>query len=145
MRPRALPDPAPAQLDGGLSGKSLLRRGEKHLAAQQLEPALRYLRAARSLDPDNQTIQMAAEQAERSIRQLLQQEGVVPEAVPTLARRMEEVLQLRVSAKAGFVLSRIDGHLDVAAILKISPISPLEGLLVFRELAKAGLIQLHHR
>lgn len=143
VRPRALPDPAATPLEGGqVSGKSLLRRGEKHLAAKELEPALRYLRAARSLDPDNQTIQLAAEQAERGIRQLLQSEGVVPEAVPELARKLDDVLQLRVSAKAGFLLSRIDGKLDVAAILKISPISQLEGLLVFRELQQGGLIRL---
>jgi hypothetical protein len=143
VRPRALPEAAASPLDGGhVSGKALLRRGERHLAAQELEPALRYLRAAKSLDPDNQTIQMAAEQAERSIRQLLNREGVVPEAVPQLAKRMDEVLQMRVSAKAGFLLSRIDGRLDVAAILKISPMNPLEGLLVFRELAQTGLIRL---
>jgi hypothetical protein len=143
VRPRALPDAgAPIESSGQLSGKTLLKRGERHLAMGELEPALRYLRAAKSLDPDNQTIQLATDQAERSIRQLLNSEGVVPEAVPKLARRLDEVLQLRVSAKAGFVLSRIDGKLDVAAILKISPMNPLEGLLVFRELTRSGLVKL---
>jgi hypothetical protein len=146
VRPRALPDPAAAPLDGGqVSGKTLLRRGEKHLAAQELAPALRYLRAARSLDPDNQTIQLAAEQAERAIRQALQAEGVIAEAVPQLVRPLEDVLQERVSAKAGFLLSRVDGQLDIAAILKISPMNPLEGLLVFRELTHSGLIRLARR
>jgi hypothetical protein len=150
VRPRALAEAAPVAVPvstdhGPVSATTLLRRGEKHLAAQELEQALRYLRAAKSLDPDNQTVALAVDNAERGVRQLLQGDGVVPEAVPQLTKPMAELLQLRVSAKAGFLLSRIDGRLDVAAILKISPMSQLEGLLVFRELAKAGLVHLRRK
>jgi hypothetical protein len=151
VRPRALPDaavqpPVAAVADGGpVSATTLLRRGEKHLAAGELEQALRYLRAAKSLDPDNQTVALATDNAERGVRQLLLAEGVVPEAVPQLARPMGELLQQRVSAKAGFLLSRIDGTLDVAAILKISPMSQLEGLLVMRELSQSGFVRLRKK
>jgi hypothetical protein len=127
------------------SGKALLERGERHLQAQEYEAALRYLRAARSLDPDDRDIAQAAEQAERTIRGVLQSEGVVLDAIPKLAVRPDEISRVRVSAKAGFVLSRVNGSYDIASILKISPITPLEALLVFRELVRNGLLRLERR
>lgn len=145
VRPRGNAAAAEPVGGGSAGAQSLLRRGERHLAAQELEPALRYLRAARNLEPDNQSIALAAERAERSIRDLLQREGVVPEAVPRLVLSLEEITRRRVSPKAGFLLSRVDGVYDIAAILKISPMAQLEALLLFRELAQAGLVRLTRR
>jgi hypothetical protein len=145
VRPRGASASAEPAVSGQASGTSLLRRGERHLAAHELEPALRYLRAARNLEPDNQTIQLAAERGERSIRELLQREGVVPDAVPRLAIPIEEIMHARVSPKAGFLLSRVDGKYDIASILKISPMAQLEALLLFRELAQAGLVRIGRR
>ena len=127
------------------TGKSLLERGRKHLAARQYEPALRNLRAARSLDPDDPTIARAVEEGEATIRALLQAEGVVLDAVPKLAVRPDEISRMKVSPKAGFLLSRVDGNYDIASILKISPLTQLEALLVFRELMQAGLLKLERK
>ena len=137
------PPPQPVSAPAApLTGKSLLERGEKHLQAREYEQALRNLRAAKSLDPDDQTIARAAERAEATIRALLQGEGVVLDAVPKLAVRPEDLSRMRVSPKAGFLLSRVNGSYDVASILKISPLTQLEALLVFRELVQAGLLKL---
>lgn len=127
------------------SGMGLLQEGQQHLSKGELEAALRHFRAARSLEPDDPTIQVVTEQAERTIRQTLKKDGVVPEAVPRLARSLDQVTGVRLSPKAGFLLSRIDGAYDVASILKISPMGQLEGLLVFRELKRAGLVELDRR
>lgn len=152
VRPRGHAAPAtPAPLvvaageTGAPSGKALLARGEKYLAARQYEQALRNLRAAKSLDPDDPAIARAVEQAEATIRTLLQSEGLVLEAVPKLAVRADEIARMRVSPKAGFLLSRVDGHYDIAAILKISPLTQLEALLLFRELVDAGLLKLERK
>jgi hypothetical protein len=134
-----------AEAQGPVAGMSLLTLGQQHLDKGELEGALRYFRAARSLDPDNGTIQLVSEQAERTIRQMLKKEGVVLDAVPRLIRGLDQITSTKVSAKAGFLLSRIDGSYDIASILKISPMSQLEALLVFRELAKAGLVRLERR
>jgi hypothetical protein len=123
----------------------LLELGRKHLDNGELEPALRHFRAAHSLEPDNGTIQLLAEQAERTIRGILTKEGVVPDAVPRLVRGLDQITGAKVSPKAGFLLSRIDGNYDIASILKISPMGQLEALLVFRELTKAGLVRLEKR
>ncbi len=67
---------------------------------------------------------------------------MVLDAVPKLAVRPEDLSRMRVSPKAGFLLSRVNGSYDVASILKISPLTQLEALLVFRELVQAGLLKL---
>ncbi len=43
------------------------------------------------------------------------------------------------------MLSRINGRDDVATVLKISPMSPLEVRLVFARLLEAGHIELRPR
>lgn len=145
VRPRGAAATVEPTLSGQASGATLLRRGERHLAAMELEPALRYLRAARNLEPDNQSVALAAERGEKAIRDLLHREGVIPEAVPRLAIPLHEITHERVSPKAGFLLSRVDGNYDIASILKISPMSQLEALLLFRELAQAGLVRIGRR
>lgn len=148
VRPRAPPmvhsSTGPFQIEEP-SGKALLDRGERHLAAQEYESAVRFMRAARSLDPDDPNIAHAADRGERTIRTLLQAEGLVLDAVPKLTLRPEEISRVRVSAKAGFLLSRVNGSYDIASILKISPMTQLEALLVFRELVRAGLLKLDQR
>ena len=133
---------APAALS---SGRALLERGSKHLEAREYEQALRNLRAARSLDPDDRAIAEAVEQGERTIKTIVQGEGVVPEAIPKLAVRPDEISRVRLSPKAGFLLSRVNGSYDIASILKISPMQQLEALLVFRELVQSGLVKLEHK
>jgi len=149
VRPRghaaapATPPPPPVLASAApLSGKSLLERGEKHLQAREYEQALRNLRAAKSLDPDDQTIARTVERAESTIRALLQGEGVVLDAVPKLAVRPEDLSRMRVSPKAGFLLSRVNGSYDIASILKISPFGQVEALLCFREMVQTGLLKL---
>ena len=114
----------------------------RHLRAGEHDAALRFLYAARSLEPDNAAIRQSTEDTERRIRDDLKKEGVVPEAIPMVAVPMHDLGRVRVSAKAGFLLSRIDGRYDLASILKISPMQQLEALLVVRELVKAGVVKL---
>src|SRR4029450_931594 len=103
------------------------------------------LRAARSLDPDDHTIARAAEQGEATIRAVLQSEGVVLDAVPKLAVSPTDVARMKVSPKAGFLLSRIDGTYDIASILKISPLTQLEALRVVGELMQGGMLKLERK
>jgi len=135
----------PIAISTAPSGKALLESGERHLAAREYQQAVRYMRAARSLDPDDQSIAQRSEQAERMIREILQSEGVVLDAVPRLGVAAYELSKMRVSPKAGFLLSRVNGSYDIASILKISPMTQLEALLVFRDLVGAGLLVLGRR
>ena len=128
-----------------LDAKALLEKAKTLLDEGRLQDALRHLDAAESLEPENSAVKKSKEEAEESIRRRLNREGVVPDAIPRLTRSLEDLGRENVSPKAGFLLSRVNGAYDLASILKISPMSPLEALLVVRELVEAGFVELERR
>jgi hypothetical protein len=132
------PRVAPEELSAG----SLLKKGLQYLEEDRLAEALRHLDAAASLAPDDARIRKTKADAEASIRRRLEKEGVVPSAVPRLTRSLEELSREAVSPKAGFLLSRINGTYDLGSILKISPMSQLEAMMVVQELVAAGHVRL---
>ena len=125
--------------------EDLLQRAQVHLKDNDLENAMRHLRAARSLEPDNQRVQREAEQAEAIVRRSLEKEGFIGSSVPHLNLAIDELTKVKVSPKAGFLLSRINGSYDLASILKISPMPQLEATLVLRELVNAGHVRLERK
>ena len=120
----------------------LLERGEEHLAACRFEPALRHLRAAHSLEPDNRKIQEKIQKAETSIFGWLESKGIVPKAVPHLARTLDELPSLGISPQEAFILTRINDEYDIETIQKISPMPSLDAQLVFWRLLEAEHILL---
>lgn len=118
----------------------------KQLVKQKhFEKGLRYLRAARSLEPESKAIQKMLQKGEEIVTTEVAKAGVVPESVPTLERRMEELTGLNLSAQEGFVLTRINGQYDIASIVKISPIPQVDALVVFYRLLQAGHISLKEK
>lgn len=140
--PAPAPAAAPAASSNVVAAESLIQAAEEHLIQKDYPAAMRHLRAARSLEPDNREIQQAAERAEARIRSALEAAGVRLEAVPKLAVSLEEMTVSNISPQEGFILTRIDGRYDIKSILKISPMQQLDGLLVFWRLAKEGHIRL---
>jgi hypothetical protein len=138
-RERMLP---PVDTSTNLGSSSLLSAGKRHLASSDLEQALRFFRAALSLEPYNDEIRNEAASAEGLIRGKLAEEGIVGSAVPRLNRPLEDLASLGITPQEGFILSRVDGTYDIQTILKISPMPPLEALLVFRQLRIAKHIVL---
>jgi hypothetical protein len=120
----------PAQIDS----KSLLRSAKRHLDSENFEQALRHLRAALSLEPHSEEVQRVVAEAEEQIRRSLESEGFRSDAVPKLNHSVEELATLDISPQEGFILTRVNGTYDIQTILKISPMPPLEALLVFRRL-----------
>ena len=129
---------AAAPIDAG----ALLATGRELLAGREYEAALRHFRAALSLQPNVATVQRQVEEAKSEIHQMLEDEGIVAEVVPTLTRAIDELTTLEISPEEGFILTRINGSYDIGTLLKISPMASLDALLVFRRLAAAGHIQL---
>jgi hypothetical protein len=120
----------PEQIDS----TSLLRSAKRYLEGENFEQALRHLRAALSLEPHNEDVQRVVAEAEGNIRHSLASEGFKPDAVPQLNHTVEELATLDISPQEGFILTRVNGTYDIQTILKISPMPPLEALLVFRRL-----------
>ena len=133
---------APADGEGTVSAATLLAIAERHVDEGDLPQALRYLRAARHLDPNGDDTQRAISRTEGRMRDLMRDEGMSLKAVPVVSVASDRIQDLQLSPEEGFVLSRIDGTYDIESILKISPMPPLEAQLVFRKLLLEGHIQL---
>lgn len=127
--------------NGALTGEALLLAGQNFLQEQDYEHALRYLRAARSLEPENQDIQEALTQGEKAIREAIEASGVNLQAVPTLAISFDQLTSAKISPQEGFMLTRLNGSYDIQSILKITPMPQLDALLVFWKLKKGGYIK----
>lgn len=151
VKPRWRMEPAPPVPGAGtplprstdLGAKTLLAVAQGHLRQRRFEQALRHLRAARSLEPENREIRTAVEETETAIREQLEEDGVNLEAVPRLSASLEELTTAaEITPQEGFMLSRIDGSYDLKSIVKISPLPQLDALLVFWRLLQAGHVAL---
>jgi hypothetical protein len=146
VRPRILEPEREAVVEktsgGGVAPKAeaLIGDAMKQLQAEDYESAVRHLRAAASLEPDNRDLRLVIEQRESAIRKAIAEAGVRPDCVPVLASSFEEMKALSFSPSEGFILSRINGKADIRSMAKISPLSELDALLVFWKLAKANHI-----
>lgn len=140
----------PRELHGGQNGWSpqlddvdaLLRTAEGHLEAGRLEVSLRYLRAARTLGPENRQVAEASAKVEERIRDEIERAGVLLDAVVHPVRAAAELADLPLSPQEGFVLSRVNGQYDVETILKISPLQRLEGQVVLWKLLQGGHVRM---
>lgn len=128
--------------DSEAGAKALLKAAEAHLKHRRFEHALRHLRAAKSLEPDNREVQESSKQGEERIQKELEGEGIKLEAVPRLSSDLEDLTASKITPQEGFMLTRINGSYDIRSIVKISPMSQLDALLVFWRLHKAGHIML---
>ena len=143
VRPRwASPTPQPAHSNGKVDAERLVEEAQKLLEHRNYVTALRYLRAARSLEPNSKGIQKRAEVSEEEIRDAVEADGVRLDSTPELSVDMADITQLDITPQEGFILTRINGSYDLSSILKISPMQRLDGMVVVWKLLKAGHIRL---
>ncbi len=145
VNPRGRRDPAAEPVtsqDSAVDAESLVATAAKHLDGNGYETALRHLRAARSLEPENKEVQAKVQEGEQRLKEALEKEGVTVNAVPELATNLQELTASKISPQEGFMLTRINGNYDIASIIKISPMPQLDALLVFWRLLKQGHIKL---
>jgi hypothetical protein len=126
------------------TAEALMAQAHAHIKEKRFGQALRRLRAARSLEPDNRQLLDAVRTGENEIRAALESDGVDVAGVPRLTRPLERLGALSFSPEEGFVLSRINGSSDISAILKISPVPELDARLVFWRLLKDGHIEIEY-
>jgi hypothetical protein len=122
--------------------EALLEAARNHMEREEYELALRHLRAAKNLEPDNHEVTEALTQGEKKIREELDKQGVKMTSVPALNGSMEDLTSAKLSPQEGFMLTRINGSYDISSIVKITPIPQIDALLCFWKLAKAGHIQI---
>lgn len=124
------------------TGASLLAAGRAYLQKGEFELALRHLRAARALEPDDPEAQNALTQAEKAIREQIERAGVSLGSIPQVTATMEQLTSSKLSPQEGFMLTRINGTYDIQSILKITPMQQLDALMLFWKLASGGYIRL---
>jgi hypothetical protein len=136
------PRPAPAPVLGPETNEvdHFLQRGRAQLK-EDPQAAYRMFKVAHELDPNDGRAADAIREAEREIRNALQQDGISGEKVPELSIPLSSLTQRPFSPHEGFVLSRINGQWDVKSIMKISPMKELEVLMIFQKLLRDGVIQ----
>ncbi|HSM13752.1 MAG TPA: DUF4388 domain-containing protein [Thermoanaerobaculia bacterium] len=127
---------------GAISGEALLDEATKLLESEELDGAMRHLRAARALEPDSPKLATAAQKIEDRIRLELERSGLRLDQVPILAAPMEELSKLDLSPQQGFLLTRIDGATDLASLVKLGPLPPLDTQLLFWRLRRQDVIRL---
>lgn len=147
IRPRVAPAPveAPAASAEAITADALLAAGRQAAQKGELDFALRYLRAARALDPDTRKTAVEVEKIEGGIRAKVEQAGIVPAAVPTLARTLEELTQLKITPQEGFLLTRLNGSYDLQSIVKMSSMPTLDVQVTVWKLLQAGHLRVEKR
>jgi hypothetical protein len=79
---------------------------------------------------------------ERSTADLIYSTMISPTHIPTLKRTTEDLVNLKFNAEEGFIVSRIDGVMDIRSVIQISPSSEFETLMIFRRLLDEQVIDL---
>jgi hypothetical protein len=153
VRPRVIaPDPqapaAAAPVENGDAGagatnaQALINEAMVHLKLGVYEAAARHLGAATSLDPHNRELALVIKELESEVMAGLERDGVKYEKLPVLETTLDDLRAMSFSPEEGFILSRINGTSDIASIVKISPLSEIDSLLVFWKLSQSGQISL---
>jgi Domain of unknown function (DUF4388)/Tetratricopeptide repeat len=138
---RGRPAAAEGPVAGAVTAGALMAAGRGFLERGDFERALRHLRAARDLDPENPDTQEALADAEKKIREEMERAGVSLGSIPQVTATMEQLTSSQLSPMEGFMLTRINGSYDIQSILKITPMQQLDALMVFWKLAGGGYIR----
>lgn len=120
----------------------LVGRAQTALHNGDFEKAMRHLKAALSLDPENEDVKATMRNAEGAIAGELRKTGIVATRVPRLTTALENMQHMNFSPNEGFILSRINGEWDIGSIIKVSPMREADALLIFHRLHKDGIVEL---
>ncbi|EPX55541.1 TPR domain protein [Cystobacter fuscus DSM 2262] len=138
----APPEP-PARKGPGVN--TLLVGVDELLSLGDVSSALELLEKAEQLDPLESRLEGARARCEQAQRAALEQRLGSVKQVPRLKLRMAELMKLSLDARMGFLLSRIDGHLNYEALFSVSGMSRMETMRVLVQLLDQDIITLAPR
>lgn len=133
------PAPGPAE---GSNKDALIAQANAYLEDGEFESAARHIRAAASLDPKNRELALVVKEFDARVMAAIEAEGVRLEGIPILQTSLDEMRSSDFSPEEGFILSRINGSSDIASIVKVSPLTPIDSMLVFKRLLEDRHIKL---
>ncbi len=130
----------PASARASLTAAELLELARAEVQDGSFENALTKIRAALEQEPNNSDAQRLRQEAEDlSIRQVYQN-GLPPSGVPRLLKSVEQLEKERLDPQEAFLLSRINGEWDVAAIISVCPFREADSLRMIKRLVEAGVV-----
>ena len=139
--------PPPAEEPGGLSAPSLPETVPELLSlaraelTESPENALAAIHQALNQEPNNVEAHRLREHAEQKLTVQIHKNGVSPQAVPRLLISFEQLEQQRLDPQEGFVISRINGELDVASVVSVCPFREADTLRMIKKLLDSGVIE----
>jgi hypothetical protein len=101
-------------------------------------------RRAHEMAPSAETTELL-KQAEQGLLGALRLVLMEPSQVPTLLVPQAQLKTMQLSAAERYLLSRIDGKRDVAAIIRVSPLHELEALKYFQGFVDSSFVKLTPR
>lgn len=125
----------------------LMRIEEARLSSQAGDhvTALEILDGLLQSNPGEPSVEEDLARVTEAFRRQTYEVVLRPSDVPVVAIGPSALSRLRLTPQDGFVLSRVDGRLSVAEILRISPVREVAGLRILRRLLDAKVIDLPTR
>jgi hypothetical protein len=124
------------------SAAELLQMARAEMKEGNLEKALTIIHTALEHEPNNSAAQLLRGEAEERYVGQLYRNGLAPGAVPKLTASFAELESERLGPQEGFVLSRINGEWDVAAIIAVCPFREADSLRMIKTLIDGGLVRI---
>lgn len=118
----------------------LLIQARAELKDNDVENALVFIHSALEQEPKSAEGHRLREEAERRYVANVYQNGLSPHSIPRLLESMEQLANERLGPQEGFVLSRINGELDIAGILSVCPFREADSLRMIKTLLDRGII-----
>ena len=118
----------------------LLKLARAEMKEDNIENALAIINSALDQDPKSTEANRLREGAEKKFIAQVYEEGVYPHSVPKLRETLEQLEHERLGPKEGFVLSRINGELDIASIVSVCPFREADSLQMIKKLLDGGII-----
>jgi hypothetical protein len=139
------PEPPPESaeelaIEAGLSTAEIVHYARKLLEVGNAPEAEEAARKAHSLAATAETAELLR-QAEAALLVQLRRE-LMSATVPSLLVPAAQLKELQLSAPEKYLLSRVNGSRQLAAIVNASPIQELEALKSFRRFVQTGLVKL---
>ncbi|WP_021781521.1 DUF4388 domain-containing protein [Myxococcus hansupus] len=126
------------------SSDEVLQAAQLFLDAGNIRDGEALARRAHEMAPSPRTVEFV-KAAQEKLLVFLRKELAEPAKVPTLQVAPAHLKTLQLSAPERYLLSRIDGRRDVAAIVHVSPLQELDALKYFAGFVDAGLVTLTPR
>ncbi|MDC0707394.1 DUF4388 domain-containing protein [Stigmatella sp. ncwal1] len=139
--PAAPPQPAPTIIGSESPVEEILHAARMFLDNCNFRDAEALARRAYEVAPSSQTAELL-KSAETSLHEALRLLLMEPAQVPSLLLPQAQLKTMPLSAPERYLLSRINGTRDVAAIVRVSPLHELDALKYLQGFVDSGFVKL---